>query len=206
MKKVIWFILAAVCLCACSESMEEKANKLIKKELNKVIVNIDTYEPIETVIDSAFAPLMTAESFNIISVLPAQLSAFSDLENEVNKLKSLMSIYERPYSAYEREQYRQYKEQYENASKRLEDFESKMHSIIQTIKDNNEAEQVFNGYRVEHQYRYTTKDGNKTIGKQIFLVNKDISAVEAKLDLENEDLKNFLEAIEVNNIGTNLMP
>ena len=52
-----------------------------------------------------------------------------------------------------------------------------------------EEKPTFNGYQVLHQYRYTKTDGTKTIGKHVFLMNKNLSEVEAMLDLEDEDDK-----------------
>ena len=201
MKKVIWFILAAVCLCACSESMEEKANKLIKKELNKVIVNIDTYEPIETQIDSAFAPLMTAEYFDILKAMPAQIRRLSGIMNEIDTAKRGMSLTQNGYYSFEREKYKEFKEQYESANNRLHELETKMEAVNERVNQMKEAEPVFNGYRVIHQYRYTKEDGTKTIGKHFFLMNKDFSAVETMLDMEDQDIKDILEMAEINSFG-----
>ena len=206
MKKVIWFILAAVCLCACSESMEEKANKLIKKELNKVIVNIDTYEPIETQIDSAFAPLMTAEMFDILKALPAQLRLFSGIMDEIERAKMGMSLNESRYYSFQRESYKEFKEQYESANNRLHELETKMEAVNERVNQMKQAKPVFNGYRVIHQYRYTKEDGTKTIGRHFFLMNKDFSAVETMLDMEDEDIKAMFEMAEMNNFGNNVMP
>ena len=61
MKKVIGFILCLMVLGACSRTQEEKANLLIKEDIQKVLVKPDTYEPIETKLDSAFAPYETPE-------------------------------------------------------------------------------------------------------------------------------------------------
>ena len=201
MKKVIWFILAAVCLCACSESMEEKANKLIKKELNKVIVNIDTYEPIETVIDSAFAPMMTAETYELLKGAPAQIRRLSGIMDEIDIAKRGMSLTKNSFFSFEREKYKEYKEQYESANKRLEEMEAKMKAVTDKLNQRKEAEPVFNGYRVQHQYRYVKNDGTKTIGKHMFLMNKDFSVVEAMLDMEDQDIKDMFEIAEMNSFG-----
>lgn len=201
MKKSILFMITAICLCACGESMEEKANKLIKKELNKVIVNIDTYEPIETQIDSAFAPLLTAETLNILVGLPAQLRKLSEITDDIDKAKKGMLLNESRYYSFQREYYNQFKEQYESANKRLKELETKLEAVNERVIQMKEAKPVFNGYKVLHQYRYVTKNGDKTIGKDLFLVNKDFSAVEAMLNLEDEDIKALFEMLEINNFG-----
>ena len=53
MKHFSIICLALLVLCSCSQSTEDKINSLIKDEMNKTLVKIKTYEPVETKIDSA---------------------------------------------------------------------------------------------------------------------------------------------------------
>ena len=201
MKKILWIMIAAIGLTACGKSNEEKANELIKKELNKVIVNIDTYEPIETVIDSAFAPMQTVDMISLLKGFPAQLRLYNKLQSDVAEARRLMSIYERPYSSHDRIMYNQYKENYESASKELDELNEKMTTVSERVQKASEETPVFNGYMVHHQYRYVKENGNKAIGKHLFLVNKDFTAVEAVMDMEDEDIKAMFEMFERNNYG-----
>lgn len=202
MKRINWIIVATLVFCtSCSVSNEERAEKLIKKELNKVIVNIDTYEPIETVVDSAFAPMITAGTLGILTGFPAQIELYSQLQNDVSKYQRLMSIYERPYDAHSKVMYNQYKEEYESAKKRIEDLETKITDLTEKLQSLSQEQPYFNGYIVRHQYRYVDNNGNKTIGKLLFLMDKDFSTVDAMIDLEDEDFKALLELIETYNFG-----
>ncbi len=54
--KVLPIILIAVIFTAC-QSKEEKLNKLIKDDLFKTLYDFESYEPIETIIDSAFTSI-----------------------------------------------------------------------------------------------------------------------------------------------------
>lgn len=82
MKKILMTAVAAVSLLVGCRSDKDKAEELIRKELNKVIVNFDTYESIETVIDSAFTPYSTAEKRSI--KMPA---------NTINKLFLFFNVH-----------------------------------------------------------------------------------------------------------------
>lgn len=62
MKKVSVLALLLVLLVSCS-SNEDKANRLIKKEMKKTLFIADSYEPVETQLDSAFAPFDNPELF-----------------------------------------------------------------------------------------------------------------------------------------------
>lgn len=56
MKKFFYLALVAIVVVACGQSQEQKAESLIKEELKKSLYKPETYKPIETKVDSAFAP------------------------------------------------------------------------------------------------------------------------------------------------------
>ena len=196
MKKLAILFLSAICLTACQESKEVKAEKLIKKTLNGIIVNMDTYEPIETTLDSAFAPLQTAESIQRLAKLPSQMTLYYQLTQDVSSARERMALYEDSYSSYGREQYRKYKEEYESSKKRLDEMEADIQAYGEKMEQASNEEPVFSGYLARHQYRYVNKDGEKTIGYDLFFINQDLTAIEAMVDLDDEALKTILEANE----------
>ena len=204
MKKICVLIVFALCLVACQKSKEEKAEKLIKKDFNSVIVNIETYEPIETTVDSAFAPMQTAEIFHYVENLPSQLLLRHDLKNDMERAQRLMAIYENPYSSYGKTQYIQYKEKYETAKKKLDEMDEKDLAMFKKFEEMHKQEPVFNGYLVRHKYRYVNKEGNKTIGEHLFLMNKNLTEIEAKLDLEDENIKAMIEGFKINGYLDNI--
>lgn len=199
MKKFIWIIIATLSFVSCSESNEEKAEKLIKNEMNKVLVNIDTYEPIETVIDSAYAPVMTADVFNKCFNLPKQLEMLFQLKKEAEEAYDMMNIYKSVPSRYSGGEYDRYKNQYESASKKAEEMENRLKSLNDSIEELAKVEPYFNGYIINHKFRYVTKNGDKSIGTFLFLMNKDISAIEFMIDTEDENFKTMGELIQLNN-------
>ena len=56
MKKFIYLSFLTLVLVACSQSQEKKAEALIKESLKKSLYKPETYKPVETKVDSAFAP------------------------------------------------------------------------------------------------------------------------------------------------------
>lgn len=56
MKKILLFSLAVICLMSCSQSPDNKAKLLIRESVEKALVHPESYKPLETVVDSAFAP------------------------------------------------------------------------------------------------------------------------------------------------------
>ena len=60
---------------------------------------------------------------------------------------------------------------------------------------------VFRIFALNKIGQYTKEDGTKTIGKHFFLMNKDFSAVETMLDMEDQDIKDIFEIAEMNSFG-----
>ena len=56
MKKFLIFSLAVICMISCSQSPDNKAKLLIRESVEKALVHPESYKPLETVIDSAYAP------------------------------------------------------------------------------------------------------------------------------------------------------
>ncbi|MBR1448370.1 MAG: hypothetical protein IJ588_06470 [Prevotella sp.] len=193
MKKILLFMISFFVLTAC-QTKEEKAEKLAKKALNGIIVNIDTYEPIETTVDSAYAPLMTAEVFNQYPQLLSQIRELSLAQDKADVAKMKMSIYENPYSSYGKQQYESAKEEYEMYSRINSELGEKIQAFSQKIEQYAKEEPVFNGYRVIHKCRYVDKEGNKTIGSFLFLMNEDLTEVESILDLQDEVMQSLFNA------------
>lgn len=198
MKKFLLLIAAVLCLTACGESKEEKAEKLAKKALNGVIVNIETYEPIETKVDSAFAPLETVDVFNFYAQMPVQMRLYISSQDKADEAKRIMSIYANPYSSYDIERYNSAKDDYEKYSRRVAEFEEKMQSFSQNMERLSKEEPVFCGYKVRHKFRFVSKEGNKTIGEYAFLMNKDLTEVESMIDLDDDVIKAMVEMSKMN--------
>ena len=56
MKNCWYLALFAVIVVACGQSQEQKAETLIKENLKKSLYKPESYKPVETKVDSAFAP------------------------------------------------------------------------------------------------------------------------------------------------------
>lgn len=56
MRKVMISCAVLMFFASCSQSPEDKANVLIKESMKKTLYHAETYDPVETVVDSAFTP------------------------------------------------------------------------------------------------------------------------------------------------------
>ena len=106
-------MVLVVILVSCGQSQEEKANKLIKSELNKVLFKPESYKPVETKVDSAFAPLDDPALFALLKEYKKIELEMDFLHDKSKHIQRSMAIYDGPYqSAYDKVRYNDSKEEY----------------------------------------------------------------------------------------------
>lgn len=83
MKKIMVFILAIMTIMSCSQSQEDKVNALIQKSVKKSLSNPESYLPIETVVDSAFAPFDNPSFYEkTLEICKLSIEEYSDSLSE----------------------------------------------------------------------------------------------------------------------------
>ena len=196
MKKLLFFLTTVVLFTACSKSIEDKANDIAKKAMNGVIVYFGTYEPIETKIDSAFAPLMTRETFNALDQMTNKALLLINAHEEAQNARREMSIFEDQSSSFERELYNNAKEKFESANQTIADYEEQFAAFRAKMAEYAQETPVFSGYRIFHRCRFMSKEGGLTIGNFLILTNKEFTEVEGVIDMDNEVIKALIEGAE----------
>ena len=193
MKKVIGFILCLMVLGACSRTQEEKANLLIKEDIQKVLVKPDTYEPIETKLDSAFAPYETPE-FMENTLKCVQL--FMEIEGYKEKIKdarSMMALYEDNLgSPYLKNEYNEYKAEYKEATNKRNEIEKRLKRLGKKLKELANANREFIGYKAMHHYRADNNAGKTVLGTGFYLFDKDINTI--LISFSEEEIELIQEA------------
>ena len=81
MKKILFLMAITIMLVGC-QSREEKAAELIKQEMFKTLYDFESYEPIETKIDSAFTSIYS----DTLALLYA--NKVKDMFDELDEAKS----------------------------------------------------------------------------------------------------------------------
>lgn len=79
MKKIFYLALVAIVIVACKQSQEQKAEYLIKESLKKSLYKPETYKPVETKVDSAFAPYDDPAFFEELAELGEMNSEYEEL-------------------------------------------------------------------------------------------------------------------------------
>lgn len=195
MKKVIGFILCLMVLGACSRTQEEKANLLIKEDIQKVLVKPDTYEPIETKLDSAFAPYDTPECMENILKCVQLFIEFKRYEENIKDARSMMTMFEDNLgSPYLKNEYNEHKAEYKEATNKKNEIERRLKRSVNKLRELANAKREFIGYKTMHHYRADNNAGNTVLGTVFYLFDKDINTI--LISFSEEEIKLMQEASE----------
>jgi hypothetical protein bfra3_24022 len=195
MKKVIGFILCLMVLGACSRTQEEKANLLIKEDIQKVLVKPDTYEPIETKLDSAFAPYETPEFMENTLKCVQLFMEIKEYKEKIKVAKSMMTIYEDNLGfPYFKNEYNEYKAEYKEATNKRNEIEKRLKRSGRKLKELVNAKREFIGYKTMHHYRADNNAGNTVLGTGFYLFDKDIKTI--LVSFSKEEIELIQEASE----------
>ena len=202
MKNYLYLALLAIVVVDCGQSHEKKAEALIKEELKKTLYKPETYKPVDTKVDSAFAPYDDPALFEEIMEFRNLSEEHVFLESKAKSAKSSMSLWSGPYQTeYGRNNYRDAKEEFDEANSQLEKLKLRGIKLQEKILSKLNADRKFIGYKVVHNYRADNNAGNTLIGNSMFFIDKDFKEVLFRLDVEEynefqEAIKYFVEQFE----------
>ena len=205
MKKTILVlatVIVAFTVTSC-KSKEEKAAELIKQELSHVLYDIESYEPIETVVTEA-KHIPTNDSACVgkaLNIIVYDEAAVEYLEDVTSALESML-IWGPPTSyssSYSDSRYYQSKSECVDAMKKVNICIKKYNSSIDDLKimmkNTNPSETV--GYNVEHTFRGKTMGGFWSIGYYRFIVDKKIKKIIFYVDEDEKDnVSDFIESVQ----------
>lgn len=196
MKHLSLICLAFLVLCSCAQSTEDKVNSLIKNEMNRTLVKIKTYEPVETKIDSAFTPLDAPEFLKTLKEIVNLAQEAESINRLAEHAKTSMSIFSGPYSSsFTQNEYRKHKEEYEKYSAQLKESQERIKKMGESLMPLFKKEPSYIGYRVEHKFRYENEGGLTTFGNMLFIIDKDLKTILASYDMDSMEYQLMNQSI-----------
>ena len=194
MKKFIYLSFLTLVLVACSQSQEQKAEALIKESLKKSLYKPETYKPVETKVDSAFAPYDDPAFFEELAELEKMNSEYEDLEEKAKRAKSSMAIWSGPYqTAFGRNEYQEAKEDYDEANAQINKLKTKGKKQYEKVVSMLQSERKFIGYKALHNYRADNNAGSTLIGNTFFFIDENFT--EVRYSMEEEEYEQVQNAI-----------
>ena len=194
MKKFFYLAFLTFVLVACSQSQEQKAEVLIKESLKKSLYKPETYKPVETKVDSAFAPYDDPVFFEELAELGKMNSEYEELEEKAKSAKSSMAIWSGPYqTAFGRNEYQEAKEEYDEANAQMEKLKTKGKKQYEKVVSMLQSERKFIGYKALHNYRADNNAGSTFIGNTFFFIDENFT--EVRYSMEQEEYEQVQKAI-----------
>ncbi|MBO5631439.1 MAG: hypothetical protein J5965_20420 [Aeriscardovia sp.] len=197
MKKNLILMLTALIAVACTQSPEKKAQKLAEEKIKNTLYLPETYEHVETEVDSAFYPKDSPELYAKVLKICKIAPELEQYNHEIEYAKSSMSLWSGPYmTSYGRNEYNEAKEKFDKNTKLLEEAQQKAQKLILEIGKMAQSERKFIGYNIKQKYRAKNNAGNTLMGKHLFLVDEKIEKIIDDHDMDSEEYQIFESFIE----------
>ena len=145
----------------CTQNKQEKGAEIAKKEVNKLLTNAKSYEPVETEVNSAFTSVYTDKEIVTAAYELVDLyEEYEEVQEKYNDAKSSATLWEGSYmSAYAKEEHKQAKEKmnkYVFQSSEIEDDIISQNKIIRERAKGIE-EDMFYGWNIYHRFKYANE-------------------------------------------------
>jgi hypothetical protein len=210
-KSLIITLVALIGLCSCGQSKEEKAQEMAANYLKGVLYHFDSYEPLQTKVDSSFVALSTDRE--AIELTLDMLKLFQSAQEYADKIESAESSMEiwspSGYSsAYSKGEYRRAKEERDNNQRLLDKTKDRIQNQFSKIKSRQsylEAEALlkigdFNGWKVYHKFKSLNGAGTLDLfGEYVFFCDGDFNEKSAYPKEDYEAISKVMIAISSSN-------
>ena len=196
MKNILFFcIFVSVFLC-CGCSKMSKAEALAKQEVLKYLYVPESYDPVETKLDSVFSPGESVETLSLVDQLLKLENEINRLDSQIREVKDRLSFFPDSHDSF-------WEKQIDNLNLELSEKMDEYNALITDYdnlynKINNllNAEQIFCGYKIYQRFRCKNNNGEITFSDVVIYTDEDIQEVKAVSDCDK--LNPLLNAI--NNI------
>lgn len=196
-------MLAACFSIGACKSKEDKALALIDKQMFSSLYDYESYQPVETQLDSAFNVAEYNEEILALGLLVSD--DMDEVNDEIKEMKSAqrsMNIWSDSYSSYGRSEYYEARDEMKEHWEKAKTYGQKVALEMGMIREKaKEFDGSFCGWKVTHKFRCKTKGGNSTLGTYVYIFDRDVKEILYYEDTEDEDIvsakKLIKEAIEM---------
>ncbi|MCR4603436.1 MAG: hypothetical protein K5683_07905 [Prevotella sp.] len=182
-RKTVCFTIALVLLAACSQTNEERAEALIEASLKKELYHPDTYQSVETRLDSAFAPYDDPVFFDQVEALVTLRLDVERLDSSLREAKDTMAVLTVPMSAADEQQYDEARRKYEACLAELDEVKYRGDSLLSDIVATLQHNRRFIGYKAVHHYRADDNKGAMQTGHTVFYIDSLFARITYSLEL-----------------------
>lgn len=191
MKKLIRVaaLLAAVASIASCGSREKRAEKAISDYFYKTLYDFESYQPVETTIDSSFvSPVFDPKCRAAAAIGLDAHKQYLKAQNEVDDAVSTMQIWSGGWDSYSRNKFNEAKMKatggLEEAGRQLRIYYEQQLAVKDAAA---ELGNEFTGWYVTHTYRCKSKGGMALLSKDVFLFDPECKNIQNHYDTEDPD-------------------
>jgi hypothetical protein len=191
-------------MVAGCKSNEERALTLIDKEMFNTLLDYESYEPIETMMEEAVASAYTDSlARKYVIAYEALDSLFEKEYEQATDDLDYLRIYAGSYSYSGRSKFKEYQDKAVQHDKELKRYQGLLVSYADSTKTrlskftspSFSPEHI--GWEVSHKFRCKTRGGNFEIANYIFIMDDRFSKIIAQYNMDDEDEKKIRNRIAV---------
>ncbi len=193
-KLIVSFILAAMMVSACA-SREEKVAETIKNEMFKNLYDFESYQPIETKIDTLkrdkYGDTLIYDNVLLLAVAN---DAFKKAKNSFDEQHNIAEIYVPSYysSSSSDNKFYEARDKMKAALDEMNSYAEIMDSLLIDIKTKEKkCDNKQYGWFVTHKFRCKTKGGASTIGTYYYFMDNDCEKIFRTFDEDDFSLEQY---------------
>lgn len=199
MRKILQYaillVLAIVSFSAC-KSNEQKAAALIKDYMFKNLFDYESYEPIETSIDSAYnQPMMNSQILALAFDSVEKEKEAEEHHKEYEDASRTRDIWSGGWFSYSTREYNKARKKAIELIASIEGTRASVRNLKQIKSMADTLSSGFIGWSAIHSFRCNTQGGNKTIGNYLFIFDKSLKTILNVFDAHDEDLVAAIDKI-----------
>ena len=190
-------ILLGLSLVQCI-SNEEKALKLINEQMFKTLFDFESYQPVETRIDSAFhTPYNDSINLRYAVFCSVARDRFDDYLEKAENARNAVEIWADSYSSYGRQKLQ---DAYNEGTTALTSA-SLMINMIELYYDSikmrsSEFDKDFIGWQVTHKFRCKTKGGYSDLSTKVYIMDNKFTQIIDEIDVDDKEYKEYQSIIK----------
>ena len=188
MKRIIIFI-PVLCLLVSCKSKEEKALELIDQQMFQTLYDYESYQPVETKLDSAFtSPYFSDSIIAMVMLYDKFQDEADDFKDEADDAKSTMEIWSDAYTSYARSRYNDARNKWiDNTILYFKTSKKAILALMKAAEAIKDFEPEYCGWQVYHKYRCKSKGGHALLSEAIYIVDKDVKEITQTIDIDDDD-------------------
>lgn len=199
MKKNVILVLIGILLCFVfvqCKSNEDKALALIKDNMFKTLYDFDSYQPIETKVDSAFhTPYNDSICLRNAVVCKVVYDKIEEYLEEANNALNAAEVWHD--MNWMRDRYFESLNESETALTNAKTLLETSKEYEDTIRmRSNVIMKEFMGWQVTHKFRCKTKGGFSVLSTRVYYMDSKFTEILREVDPDDEEFQKYREIIE----------